>query len=356
MVYLDKIKQWEYWPSWAFHLPLFPILLVKVLKRGYPFTHFLEVNPCFFMSGHGNESKFKTIELLPKKLRPRTIKININTDSDLIASEIENANISFPLILKPDIGFRGLGVFKISNLNELKNKLDFINKRLNGLERGTYFLIQEYLNLNEEYAVFYHIGKGDEKGRISSLTKKEFLEVSGNGKSTISQLIELHPRAKFYKSILSKESFDSEYIPNKGERCRLSDIGNHSRGSRFINITDQINEKMETIFTEIAKDIPNFNYGRFDLKCNSLSDLENAENLKIIELNGIVAEPVHIYDSQTFSYLKALKVLKYHWNILDSIIDQQVIVRDRKLIPTTDYIREMKSLYHYKKQLESRLL
>jgi len=113
---------------------------------------------------------------------------------------------------------------------------------------------------------------------------------------------------------------------------------------------------MEAKFTEIAKDIPNFNYGRFDLKCNSITDLENGANLRIIELNGIVAEPVHIYDSQTFSYLKALKVLKNHWNILDSIIDQQVTVKDRKLTPTKVYIREMKSLYHYKKQLESRLL
>ena len=356
MIFFDKIKQWEYWPSWAFHLPLFPILLVKVLKRGYPFTHFLEANPCFFMSGHGNESKFKTLELLPKELRPKTIKINIQKSSDLIAVEIENANISFPLILKPDIGFRGLGVFKIADAQELKTKLEFINKRLNGLERGRYFLIQEYLNLQEEYAVFYHKDQGENKGRISSLTKKEFLEVLGDGTSTISQLIELHPRAKFYKSVLSKESFDPEYIPNNGEHFRLSDIGNHSRGSRFINITDLINDKMEAKFTEIAKNIPNFNYGRFDLKCNSITDLEHGDYLKIIELNGIVAEPVHIYDSQNSSYLKALQVLKNHWNILDSIIDQQVTVKDRKLTPTKVYIREMKSLYHYKKQLESRLL
>jgi D-alanine-D-alanine ligase-like ATP-grasp enzyme len=308
------------------------------------------------MSGHGNESKYKTLALLPEKLRPKTIKVNIHQDINTIELQIKESNLSFPLILKPDIGFRGLGVFKVTDSRELKERLVFIDKRLNGLERGNCFLIQEYINLKEEFAVFYHINRDDKKGTISSLTQKEFLQVLGDGKSNISQLIECHPRARFYKTALKKEGFDPKYIPKKGEKFRLSDIGNHSRGSRFINITNLINADMEAYFTSIVKDIPNFNYGRFDLKCNSIEDLENGNALKIIELNGIVAEPVHIYDSQNFSYLKALKSLQHHWNILDSIIDQQTVIKDKKLIPTKVYLREMKSLYNYKKQLESRLL
>ena len=50
------------------------------------------------------------------------------------------------------------------------------------------------------------------------------------------------------------------------------------------------------VFDHIGKSIPDYYYGRFDLKVPSLDDLYQGKNIRIMELNGVNSEPAHIYD------------------------------------------------------------
>jgi hypothetical protein len=53
-----------------------------------------------------------------------------------------------------------------------------------------------------------------------------------------------------------------------------------------------------------------------DIKYTSFEDLKKGENLKIIEINGIISEPTHIYDASKGTYFGALKVIKNHWKLI----------------------------------------
>jgi hypothetical protein len=46
-----------------------------------------------------------------------------------------------------------------------------------------------------------------------------------------------------------------------------------------------------------------------------LENEEGLKNIKIIEFNGIAAEPIHIYDSSV-GYFKSLNQFRSHWQYL----------------------------------------
>ena len=142
---MSFFKQWEYWPSFMFYIPLLPYAFYLAIKRK-SFGFFSAVNPAIEESGNGLESKYTTLQLLPKTLCPKTLYIAANkTPVDLLKC-IENAGISFPLIVKPDIGYRGLLVKKIVNSDDLLAYLDKYGK-IN-------LLVQELISLPNECGGF----------------------------------------------------------------------------------------------------------------------------------------------------------------------------------------------------------
>ena len=109
---LHKLTHWEYWPSYMIYLPLVPYGLYLALKAR-SFGFFSAVNPSFKGSGNGLESKYKILQLLPDKNRPQSIFIPKMVPLNIVLEKMRLLNLSFPLIAKPDIGFRGLLVKKI---------------------------------------------------------------------------------------------------------------------------------------------------------------------------------------------------------------------------------------------------
>ncbi|MCC6818045.1 MAG: hypothetical protein IT245_04030, partial [Bacteroidia bacterium] len=112
--------------------------------------------------------------------------------------------------------------------------------------------------------------------------------------------------------------FDFKNIPNSGEKIVIHTQGNHSKGTRFENANHLINSANQRIFGQFLKGLDGFEYGRFDVKCKTIEDLETFENLNVIEFNGIAAEPTIIYDSRV-GYIGALKIFKSHWKRLEDL-------------------------------------
>ncbi|NRA48980.1 MAG: hypothetical protein HRU12_07585 [Phaeodactylibacter sp.] len=179
------------------------------------------------------------------------------------------------------------------------------------------FIAQEYIDWPEEAGVLYHRLTGEPTGQISSVTTKEFLHVIGDGASTVLELIKRKPRA-----LLQLERIKERYpqyldqIPEAGQRVPLGIVGNHAKGTRFINSNHLVDSNMIEVFDRISAQIDGFYYGRFDLKCTSLNSLFTGEGLKIIEVNGVCSEPTHIYDPKGGTYWSALKDLAKHWGII----------------------------------------
>ncbi|WP_425659165.1 D-alanine--D-alanine ligase [Tenacibaculum ascidiaceicola] len=272
---------------------------------------FSATNPCIKSSGNGTESKYETILLVPEKHRPKSVLIKPNTDFEIVCKNIQEQKINFPLIAKPDIGFRGLLVEKITSKDALKNYLEKYTIDI---------IIQEFLDYENECGIFYHRNPKNDSGKISSLTLKRFLSITGDGTSTLKELILADERAKLYIELFSKIHQDKlTEIPIKNKVIKLTAIGNHSKGTQFINGNHLISDKLTTTFDKLSKSIPGWYYGRIDLKYNTFEELEEGIDFKILEINGIIAEPTHIYDSQNYTYLKALKAIRTHWKSLFTI-------------------------------------
>jgi hypothetical protein len=81
-----------------------------------------------------------------------------------------------------------------------------------------------------------------------------------------------------------------------------------------LNANHLITEKLNSTFDSISKQIPGFFFGRYDLRCSTVSDLENGK-VMIVELNGCGAEPAHIYHPGA-SLFKGIRDLIVHWQNL----------------------------------------
>ena len=136
---------------------------------------------------------------------------------------------------------------------------------------------------------------------------------TGDGKSTLRELIEQNLRA-FYRKDYLFQRFKNELnlVLQKDEKLLVEPIGNHSRGTTFLDGSSLKTSKLEKTIDQIAKKIDGFYYGRIDLKAKSLEDFQNG-NFVILEINGANSEATHIYDP-SYNLLKAYKEVLKHLN------------------------------------------
>lgn len=255
------------------------------------------------MGGMLGESKFDVLNLIPDQYKPKTIRIQYPHSSKQVLTALQENSYRFPVIFKPDMGERGFMVKRIFNESDVEEYVDKLPAT---------FLIQELVDLPVECGVFYTRFPEEENGNVTSLVLKEMLFVTGDGKSTLQELILSKPRAKLQWDVLKEVHSKriTTIIPDS-EIVELNRIGNHCLGTKFLNGENYINERLSQTFDAISKKIPGFYFGRFDLRCASIEDLYDGK-IKIMELNGCGAEPAHIYQPG-FSLWKALGILFTHW-------------------------------------------
>jgi hypothetical protein len=300
--FLIKLFHWEYWPFGILQAPLFVLWMINALRSGSLF-YFSASNPSIPTGGMMGESKFDVLEKVPDEVKPLTLRMAPATSVEDVLKKIHEHRLTLPVIFKPDMGERGWMVRKIKTENDIRDYL---------AEIKIDFLIQEWVDLPLEYGVFYIRYPSEEKGRVVSVTGKEFLSVTGDGRSTLQHLILQKDRAVLQWPVL-KEVYAlqlTEVVP-AGQKRELVSIGNHCLGTTFLNRNHLINDQMHASFDRISKKVEGFYFGRYDLRCASVEDLQ-AGRVKIVELNGCGAEPAHIYHPG-FSFWRALGVLIWHW-------------------------------------------
>ena len=286
-LFLVKIVYYEYWPFWLFFLPLVPYWVYLAIKAR-SLTYFTAANPGIIHGGVFGESKIDILEKIDPTYRPITLFFRVSATTPEVVQGIQKAGLSFPIIIKPNIGERGVEVEKLDDQQQLehylaKNKQDFI--------------IQEFVDFDVELGVLYHRLPVTRTSNITSIVIKEFLGVMGDGVSTIRELLNHSERAKFQLPALEQrlgERLD-EVLP-EGVYENLQPIGNHCLGTKFLSGQHLITPGLVKIFDQIASEIDGFNFGRFDLKVSSIDDLYAGKNIKVMELNGVTSEPGHIYD------------------------------------------------------------
>ena len=308
-LFLFRIFKYEYWPWWLFYLPILPYW-VYLSIRSKSFAYFSVANPGIDLGGFFGESKSEILSLIDNQYLPKSIFVLHKTDFLDIKKNLASNGMIYPLIAKPDVGERGNDVCKINTMEELIQ-----------YHSGVHFnyIIQEFIDYTIEFGVLYSRLPNSERGEVSSVTLKEFLTVTGDGKSCIHDLMKQSTRARFQIKRLKKEMGESvNRVPFINEKVLLEPIGNHCRGTRFINFNHIINDDVNKVFDKISLPIKGFYYGRFDLKAKTIGDFQQGNFIKIMELNGASSEPGHIYDN-SLTLFKAYKDLLYHWKRLANI-------------------------------------
>src|SRR5215813_11014990 len=253
--------RWEFWPSWLAYIPVVPYILFQGIKHR-SLTLFTAANPGIPSGGFVGESKSDILvnldrvpdfilisQALPKTMRIRAA-INFMTEHRL----------SFPIVLKPDVGERGTGVAIVRNDLELASYLAVA---------GGDTIVQKYVG-GMEFGIFYYRFPGQSEGRIFSITEKRFPIVVGNGSSTIAELVLGDERAVCLLSLyLARIKRSPEDIPAAGESVSLAELGSHCRGAVFLNGARLESPALRSAVDAVARRFCGFYFGRFDVRSES---------------------------------------------------------------------------------------
>lgn len=297
---------WEFWPyTWVYPLVFFRYVFY-VIRFGR-LDWLSAVNPAIEYGGLFGYRKSDVLRLLPTEFVPEYEVVERALKPVEAGGVLERLGRSFPLVLKPEVGERGIGV------RLLRDEAEAV-AALGAIERP--HILQKYCDFPFEYGVFVVRYPGEDRFRVVSVCDKQFMEVVGDGVRTVRVLLEAHPR--FCRYLDRVDDLILNLLPAHGEVVRCQPIGNHNRGTIFLDARERIDARLVERMQSLSASIQGFHFGRFDLKAASWEALLEGRDFCIIELNGAASEPTHIY-SPGFSFWEAQKTLLNYWSLLARI-------------------------------------
>lgn len=299
--------QWEYWPSWVTYLPILVYVAWLALRhRGLAVV--TAANPAIPGGGIVGESKSAILRGFgdaPEVAQWILLRADEAPDERARRARdfVRENSLDFPVILKPDTGQRGSGVYAAQDEAELDAAVrrhphdTLLQRRVDG----------------PEFGVFYIRRPDEAVGRVFAVTVKVLPTVTGDGVRTLEQLVLDDPRACALHAVYARENaarFDL-VVPH-GEVVRLVDVGTHARGALFLDGRRLITPELTRAIDRLSKRFEGFHFGRYDLRAPSEAHLARGEGLGVIELNGVTSEATNVYDP-ALGIVEAYRILLTQW-------------------------------------------
>lgn len=320
------LAYYEFWPPLLFYFPMF-VYWAWLGVRHWGLALPTVANPLFPVGGVIGESKLGVLNTVTGPARaviadyvgvPRRAAAYAAADFEEARTRMGEAGLRFPVVAKPDIGSRGAGVRLVKTDADLRRYVE-------GFPPGQTFILQAFVAYEAEAGVFYVRMPDEERGKLFSLTLKYFPYVVGDGRSSLRELIERDPRAgRLTRLYLPRHTEHLDEVLPEGMPFRLAFAGSHARGAIFRDGEAFITPAMTAAFDAIALSIPEFHFGRFDVRFRDLESLQRGENFLIVEINGAGGEATHIWDSR-LSLWHAYRSLMRQYRIL-----WEIAARNRK--------------------------
>lgn len=333
-----RLEHWETWHWLVKYIPMVPFWIGHCIKaRSWWF--FTAANPTLTFGGYEGENKMEMYSRLPGGSYPKTTLIETTMSRTSVEAQIRGQCFEFPLAVKPDVGRMGLMFRKINSFSELlkyhdRMKVDYI--------------VQEFISYPMEVSVFYYRFPNEQKGTITGFVRKECLSITGDGISSLYELMLRYPRVQFrLEEMKIKHASSLNRIIPCGEKYILCEALNLSRGGKLVSLEHEKDEKLLAIFDALSY-TGDFYFGRYDIKCLSIDDLKEGKNFCVLEFNGSGAEPHHVYGNGN-SFLKAIKILLEHWHILYQIS----VLNHKKGIPYWSFSRGFQHLLNARKHFKT---
>jgi len=310
----QRLRRWEFWPVWAVYPPVLLSWVYHAVRlRGA--TLWAGCNPAMQASGMAMEEKGGILDSFQgEESRVRIagyLRIKAGSEDAFarMTRFMAERELDYPIVLKPDFGQRGQGV-------EIVTKEAEARRWISNCEDG--IIVQEYIG-GLEFGVQWAKFPDEEIGTITSVCGKQAQFVEGDGEGTLEELILRDERAVLMsRYYFSKYAGQLTRVLGKGERFTVAPIGTHSRGAVFTDERHAITAELREVFDELGRRFEGFNFGRYDVKVPSVDDLKTGRNIVVLELNGVMGEPAHIYQPG-YSWRKGIADLCRHFKLAAEI-------------------------------------
>lgn len=309
MKFLFNLTHWESWHYHVKYIPIAPVWMWYCMKAK-SLWFFTASNPTITFGGFEGEGKQEIYEQLPPHSYPQSIYVKAHLALCRLEQMIFENQFSYPFVVKPDVGLMGYMFRKISTFEELKRYHQ---------KMPVNYIIQKFIDLPLEVSVFYYRMPNAKSGTVSGFLMKKSPEVTGDGKSTLSELIERNEDLKYKQTEMkARHQAQLEKVLPPGEKLILSYASNRSQGGKLVSLAHEIDEKLVALFDRISHQAKHFYYGRYDIKCASIEKLKEGTDFSILEYNGAGAGIQHVYGNN-LSLFKACSVILQHWKMLYKI-------------------------------------
>ncbi len=292
---------------WLAYVPFFGYLLY-LMARHRSVTLFTAANPGIASGGVVGESKSHSLALLSRVDGAVADFFVVQKRGDsrgmarAAASGMARMRLAFPVVVKPDVGERGNGVAVVHSRREMARYF----------RQATGSVIVQRLVEGIECGIFYIRYPDQTRGRIVSIAQTCFPEVEGDGRHTLDELLrcQIDP-ARRHAARLRMGAKRLREVPAAGRRMRLVELGFYCHEATFRDRGVWNTPALERAIERLSRAHPGFHFGRFDVYAESVDALRRGD-IKVIELNGVIAEATHMYDpSGTLG--GALGVLREQW-------------------------------------------
>ena len=288
------VSHFEFWPDWAFYAPIVAQWVLLGLRYG-DFSLPTAANPHVELGGLCGESKTDILDQVQGAARGLLAPyIRLGPDDAQAAERaMQAAGLGYPVIAKPDIGCNGTGVRLVRDRAGLA-------RYLAEFPASARLMLQRFVAEEGEAGLFYVRRPGEESGRITSVTLKQPPVVVGDGKRTLAALVRDDPRAgRIPHMYLPRLGAEQSRVPAAGERVCLVLVGNHCKGAIFRDGRAEATPALTRAIDALARAIPDFHFGRLDVRFGSLAALRRGEGFTVIEINGVGSEATHVWDAGT---------------------------------------------------------
>jgi hypothetical protein len=304
----ERTYRWEFWPSWLYYAPIVLWILWLGLKHRSPMA-FTASNPGLESGGMVGEKKHQALQPLQDNAPELVANFSLITAVDGTQRFAETTQFiaahGLPVVLKPDVGQRGRGVFVARTAEQVHQYLS----RFSGA-----VIAQKHIE-GEEFGIFVARMPGQSLPSILSIVHKTFPRVRGDGVQNLQQLILSDARAKLISRLLFKRwAAELSRVPVAGEVIKLVEIGAHCRGSLFLDAREHATPELIATLARLMDAVPGYAFGRMDVRVPSVRDFREGSGIKVLELNGVSAESAHIYHPGT-PLLEGYRAMFHQWSV-----------------------------------------
>ncbi|MEM9336522.1 MAG: hypothetical protein AAGA35_01535 [Patescibacteria group bacterium] len=182
--------------------------------------------------------------------------------------------ISYPVFVKPNSGSRGKNARIIFNESGFKKHVATMKK-----DGVISFLVEKFTE-RPEYRLFV-VG-----GKVEFIYRKQRMTITGTGKHTIQELLQLHeaePDEKFIKGMLKKEKKTLKTVLDEKYEIALQETSNISLGAMITDYREKVPREVDRWANRLYRTM---GLGVFGVDVFAKGDWDEPAKYLIIEINS----------------------------------------------------------------------